>query len=1014
MEVDTTGPRRIEGAIEFGGAAALDIGVASGGVSIMAGIRFTLEKGRAKEGDEPATPDDVSLTGYLRCSGFLCVLGIVTVSVEFSLELRYEKHGHQSVVRGRGTLTVSVRIAFFSKSVTLELERSFSGAPGDPVLRRLRPAGTVLARVLRGVRSPTPRVMSMPLEQRVNWTVLPAGLSDDGTRARVSVFVTPRLYPGDDTKATLRGFTDFHDWPRTVMAATFEFATTGDPKSPPLPFTDPLRPQVPEPNTSLWTSLFDDDTRLEAYPDPPEQNLTSYSAQGVRTYTKAVYATAAKDHSEAPPPTRDLLRSQSTVPAGSQTRLHRAGQGGATDADAVPPELEDLHAFYLPSKAAGPAAGGPPAGSGTAVAAEPPAGEPPASGQEEQPPPPSPPHPDFHTMLGSLGDHPALLQHLGLVLTFEVPGLLPSKGERFLTVVPHWDPAPDVLSHDVACLTRYYFDVDPLSPDPSTPGRRVFLAAQPPPADDPAAAAPAAALATPSRGLEEFSADFSVEQADVDGAALKMVGVSEDDTGLSPMRNPGISLVRKERMASLRPELDKARAHNDSFDALVNHRKEQDGQAPQNPENPHTPQDQPTPPVLTARDLVRGHRMDIWDEQRNAWFSLHARDVEYRRSHGGPLLLTASDEGFFQTHAVAPPNGSALHIPEPLAVWHGWSLSAPLPGLVLDTDEGDPDSHRPPNPPVPLRNEAPPGVPLEITVRAGRGSLPALRYRHAYRVRLRTVDLAGHGLDLDQADALMHLPGVTIPDRPLVFQRFEAVSAPAVVPRLPLAEGASTFRMVIRSSPGDQPPPAAPPGPAGSGTRVSLANVQPGLKNADIAVVQRALIALGHDLPGGADGSFGKLTRAAYTAEQRDQGFSGSDADGAPGCESLTKLGLKGGFTVDCGPGSRPAPDTGSTAERYAEEFNRSPLVVKEGHRPYQGADERHVVAPKVALQCVEWHGLLDEAIGSTDPTVQNAVYELAVRESGSLEDPGPDVRLEPVDSPAADPEHPAVIALHG
>jgi len=132
MEVDTTGPRRIEGAIEFGGAAALDIGVASGGVSIMAGIRFTLEKGRAKEGDEPATPDDVSLTGYLRCSGFLCVLGIVTVSVEFSLELRYEKHGHQSVVRGRGTLTVSVRIAFFSKSVTLELERSFSGAPGDP------------------------------------------------------------------------------------------------------------------------------------------------------------------------------------------------------------------------------------------------------------------------------------------------------------------------------------------------------------------------------------------------------------------------------------------------------------------------------------------------------------------------------------------------------------------------------------------------------------------------------------------------------------------------------------------------------------------------------------------------------------------------------------------------------------------------------------------------------------------------------------------------------------------
>ncbi|MFG2352730.1 hypothetical protein [Streptomyces sp. NPDC048521] len=132
MLVDTNGPRQIEGAIEFGGAAALNLGIASGGVSIMAGIRFMLGKETVTEEGGKKEIDVVSLTGYLRCSGFLCVLGIVTVSVEFSLELKYEKHGRQSVVRGKGTLTVSVRIAFFSKSVTLELERSFSGAPGDP------------------------------------------------------------------------------------------------------------------------------------------------------------------------------------------------------------------------------------------------------------------------------------------------------------------------------------------------------------------------------------------------------------------------------------------------------------------------------------------------------------------------------------------------------------------------------------------------------------------------------------------------------------------------------------------------------------------------------------------------------------------------------------------------------------------------------------------------------------------------------------------------------------------
>ncbi|OQD57393.1 hypothetical protein BM536_005425 [Streptomyces phaeoluteigriseus] len=122
MLVDATGVQQIEGAIEFGGSAALNLGVASGGVSVMAGIRFEFD----------GAADRVSLGGYLRCNGFLCVLGIITVSVEFYLELTYEKHGRESVVRGKGRLTVSVRIAFFSKSVSLELERSFSGAPGDP------------------------------------------------------------------------------------------------------------------------------------------------------------------------------------------------------------------------------------------------------------------------------------------------------------------------------------------------------------------------------------------------------------------------------------------------------------------------------------------------------------------------------------------------------------------------------------------------------------------------------------------------------------------------------------------------------------------------------------------------------------------------------------------------------------------------------------------------------------------------------------------------------------------
>ncbi|MFG2352729.1 peptidoglycan-binding protein [Streptomyces sp. NPDC048521] len=849
----------------------------------------------------------------------------------------------------------------------------------------------------------------MPLEQHINWTVLPAGLSDDGTRVRVSVFVAPRLCTSEGAKGTLHDFADFLRWPEKVMAATFEFATadaTADGTvSPPVPFTGRVRPQGPAPDTILWTSVFHDGTPLEPYcVDAPKRKMRSYSAERVGTYTRKVYAAAAKNHPEAPARTRKLLRMEADVPAGDETnetntdREHIGVRHDAIAGDAVPPELAELEAFHRPSKAPRSATGGSPAGAESLIAEQPADGQP-TDGQDK---PPQQQPPDFHAMLTSLGDHPVLLRQLGLVLDFELSGLPQSRGDRLLTVVPHWDSALGPDSHNVPCLTRYFFGVDHLTPN--APGRRVFLpAAQAPSDGDP--------LATPSRGLVTLAEDFSVEQADIDGAALKMVGIPDDAKGLSPVRSHGISLIRNKRKAGLETEFQQALKNDDDFRAVVDRQREQAQAQPPVPEDPH---DQPTGPVLIARDLVRGHRMDVWDEHQKRWFSLHARDVEYRRPHDGPLVLTASDEGFFQAHLVSPPSDPALYVPETLAVWRGWSLSAPLPGLVLDTDEGDPDTHRAPNVPVPPRNQAPPGLPLEIAVKAAGASLPTLRYGHVYRVRLRTVDLAGNGLDLTQADALMDLPGVAIPDPPLVFQRFEAVPAPAVVPRLPLAEGASTFRMVIRSTPGDQPPPAAPPGSVENGaTRVSLANVRPDLTNADIVVVQEALMAVGHHLLGGADGNFGRQTRAAYAEEQRDQGFSGHDADGIPGCQSLTELGRKGGFTVDCGPGSGAAPATGSTAEQYAAEFNRTPLVTGNRHEPYRGVDERHVVASKTSLRCVEWHGLLDEAIGSADHAVQNAVYELAVRERESLDDPGPGVRLEPVPSPAADPERPAVTALH-
>jgi peptidoglycan hydrolase-like protein with peptidoglycan-binding domain len=81
---------------------------------------------------------------------------------------------------------------------------------------------------------------------------------------------------------------------------------------------------------------------------------------------------------------------------------------------------------------------------------------------------------------------------------------------------------------------------------------------------------------------------------------------------------------------------------------------------------------------------------------------------------------------------------------------------------------------------------------------------------------------------------------------------------------------------------------------------VTLFNVRFGKQHSDVKTVQEALIAASFSLPKGATGIFDDQTKSAYAAWQRSLGFHGSDADGFPGCDSLTKLGHKAGFAVAC------------------------------------------------------------------------------------------------------------------
>ncbi|MDB5058978.1 MAG: putative outer rane channel [Chloroflexi bacterium] len=114
----------MEASFEFGAELSLDFGIASGSVSIMAGIYFKMEKN---------PHDQTILTGFVHIHGEVEVLGgIISASIDVELDLTYEKDGKDTKVMGDATLTISVHIIFFSITVSASVHREFAGSHNDP------------------------------------------------------------------------------------------------------------------------------------------------------------------------------------------------------------------------------------------------------------------------------------------------------------------------------------------------------------------------------------------------------------------------------------------------------------------------------------------------------------------------------------------------------------------------------------------------------------------------------------------------------------------------------------------------------------------------------------------------------------------------------------------------------------------------------------------------------------------------------------------------------------------
>lgn len=133
METSVKGFVMMEAAFEFGAAISFDVGVASGGVSVMGGFYFKMEVV-----DEMTL---IELTGYIRINGALSILGIITISLEFYLGLTYimkaAADSKAGKLYGEATIKVKIEILFFSKSVSVTARRTLKGADADPTFAQM-------------------------------------------------------------------------------------------------------------------------------------------------------------------------------------------------------------------------------------------------------------------------------------------------------------------------------------------------------------------------------------------------------------------------------------------------------------------------------------------------------------------------------------------------------------------------------------------------------------------------------------------------------------------------------------------------------------------------------------------------------------------------------------------------------------------------------------------------------------------------------------------------------------
>ncbi len=385
---------------------------------------------------------------------------------------------------------------------------------------------------------------------------------------------------------------------------------------------------------------------------------------------------------------------------------------------------------------------------------------------------------DFHKAMAALGDHPFLLRKLGLIVDCVLPVPIDVLG-KFDLLQAVVLPQPSIM--DLTPWTKFMV------------GGPVGFRALPRNGSD--------------LGLAMLRLDkkevFDVIQTDPDGNVIKVFDYA---VNMNKVRSDLLAQKAKNPEAKSSKEPEETSLPALRSGGLMVTRLDRDNKVWDHLAVQRSNESNPDAAVLYADDVLRGYRVDVL--YKGNWHSLCRWGGEYQIA-GKKIAQPVPDEGYLKAESATSdpepavgPTQPDLYLHETMVAWRNWSLVARQPGKTIvavplpDKRQQETMLHK--------DNEPGAGFAVASNFKPEPKSLPPLRYGEWYRLRARTVDLAGNSLapppsstfpapDDDQAPVGFH------ESAPIRYLRFDPVPAPATVLTGKVTPGESVETMVIRN-----------------------------------------------------------------------------------------------------------------------------------------------------------------------------------------------------------------------